>query len=263
MLPLPARPAGLALSLRRVSKSFASPNGPVLALDNLDLDVRAGEFVSIFGPNGCGKSTLLHILAGILKPDVGTVDFGVSARPGSVGIVFQSHEMSLLPWRTCIDNVTLPLEKDRALTAAQRRARALDLLERLRLDLPLGSYPYQMSGGQKQLTCIARALVAEPPILLLDEPFAALDYQTRLSMQGLLEAIWRELNVTTLFVSHDLDEAMLLADRFLLLTARPGTMAVMIDVPLPRPRDVTLTGSPEFVAVRSVVLRRFVQEVKR
>jgi NitT/TauT family transport system ATP-binding protein len=255
--------AGVRLSLRGVGKSFGSASAPHIAIQRINLDVFDGEFLSIFGPNGCGKTTLLHLIAGIMQPDEGTIAFNsVAPSRHSVGMVFQNYEKSLMPWRTCLDNIALPLEAHHALSKRERKEKARALLTDLGLSLPVEHYPYQMSGGQKQLTCIARAMVQQPALLLLDEPFASLDYQTRIEMQIKLQEIWKKTHVTTIFISHEIDEAIYLADRLILLTARPAHIAASFDVALARPRGLEVFSSPSFVQLRAKVLDRFTHEVK-
>jgi NitT/TauT family transport system ATP-binding protein len=228
------------------------------------MELSQGEFVSVFGPNGCGKSTLLHLIAGIVEPDAGEIQFSPDGgSPRSVGIVFQNYENSLLPWRTCLGNVALPLEAEGQLSRRKRTERALSVIRDLELKLPLDHYPYQMSGGQKQLTCIARAMVRRPSLLLLDEPFASLDYQTRIGMQETIQDIWGRTRVTTIFISHEVDEAIYLADRFLLLTSRPARAAGWFKVPLPRPRQFEMLSSGAFVALRAQILDKFMSELRQ
>lgn len=251
------------LSLKSVSKAFANDEGRHAVLEDFSVEVLNQEFLSIFGPNGCGKSTLVHLIAGIIEPDAGSIEFASGQAGRAVGIVFQNYENSLLPWRTCLDNISLPLEANGDLSKRQRREAALSLLEELGLRLPLTHYPYQMSGGQKQLTCIARAIIHRPSILLLDEPFASLDYQTRIDMQDKLQTIWAKARITTIFVSHEIDEAIFLADRLLLLTVRPARVAASFDIPLPRPRGFQSLASSPFVDLRAKILQLFRKEISR
>jgi len=254
--------AELSLSLENISKSFGRGENPHVVLKSFSMDVLQGEFLSIFGPNGCGKSTLLHLIAGILDPEEGKITHHYGENPDrSCGIVFQNYEKSLMPWRTCLDNIIFPLESLNYMTKGARREKARSILEELDLDLPLDHYPYQMSGGQKQLTCIARAMVRRPSLLLLDEPFASLDYSTRMDMQETLQNIWQKTGVTTIFISHEIDEAIFLADRLLLLTPRPARAAEWFKINLPRPRDLASFSSGDFVELRSRIIARFHREV--
>ena len=232
-------------------------------LADISFDVAPGEFLSLFGPNGCGKTTLLHIIAGITTPDEGAVTLPLQASENdatsTVGIVFQEYDKSLLPWRRCIDNIAFPLESKGAGGGGNRES-VRKLLADLDIELPLDRFPYQMSGGQKQLTCVARALIRGPQLLLLDEPFASLDYQTRLSMHGTIQRICQRAAVTTVFVSHEIDEAVFLADRVVLLTKRPATIASVFEVEQPRPRIEEVFSAPEFLRTRSLILDRFLRE---
>ena len=252
----------LQLSLKGISKAFGHKNNRTSIIENFSLDIFYGEFLSVFGPNGCGKSTLLHIIANIISPDEGRVviENSKEIKP-RVGIVFQNYDKSLMPWRTCLDNIALPLEAH-WVSRKERRERVYSFLNDLGLNLPVDQYPYQMSGGQKQLACIARAMIIQPSILLLDEPFVSLDYRTRIDMQFKLQEIWGKTRVTTILVSHEIDEAIFLADRFLLLTPLPLRGADSFVVPISRPRDITTLTSHTFLSLRSTILTRFTGEVK-
>jgi NitT/TauT family transport system ATP-binding protein len=225
-------------------------------LDGISLRVGTGEFVSVFGPNGSGKTTLLNVIACFVQPEQGSVFHNANGNE-RVGIVFQNYEKALFPWRNCADNIGFPLERDGNLSKQERRDRAASVVAELGLRLPLGHYPYEMSGGQKQLTSLARAMVAKPTLLLLDEPFASLDYQTRMDMQRIMQDIWMKTRVTTVFVSHEIDEALFLADRLILLTPRPARVAKEYVVPFARPRTVECFSSKEFVDLRSAILHDF------
>lgn len=262
MIPA-AGPVGVTVT--GLSKAYRGRDGTsTVVLDRFNLELASGSFLSLFGPNASGKTTLLHLIAGVLRPDAGQVAFtNPPMRTGAVGMVFQQYEKSLMPWLTCLDNIAFPLAAIDGLKRAARRARAEAVIADLGLDLPLRSYPYQMSGGQKQLTCLARAMALNPSLLLLDEPFASLDYLHRLEMQEVLQKIWTNTQVTTVLVSHDIDEAIYLADRLLLLGHRPARVLESFAVPLPRPRTVEVLTSPEFVELRAKVLTRFDVEVRR
>jgi NitT/TauT family transport system ATP-binding protein len=252
------------LSLNKVSKAFQRYDGPLVVLNEFTLEIFNSEFISIFGPNGCGKSTLLHIIAGIIEPDSGAVNIAQHYEADhQIGIVFQNYDKSLLPWRTCLDNIALPLEGSANISARERKERVTSVLKELNIQLPLSHYPYEMSGGQKQLTCIARAMIQQPSLLLLDEPFASLDYQTRLEMQTKLQEIWEKTQVTTIFISHEIDEAIFLADRLILLTARPAHIASQFHVQFPRPRQIGELSSTTFINLRAEILRVFMKEVKK
>lgn len=249
------------IEIRHVSKSFRLPGrhdaDAVEALSDVSLSVRAGEFVCLIGPSGCGKTTLLRLVDGLTRPDSGeiVVDGKASPAPGHwAGFVFQSFR--LLPWRTIIDNVQFPLELNG--TAPQiRRARAEEYLALVGLERFGHLYPHELSGGMQQRIGLARALAMEPSVLLMDEPFAALDAQTREFMQIELSRIWERHRVTVLFVTHSLDEALFLADRVVLMRPRPGRVDEIIEVNLPRPRwEHDLRALPEFVTTRAHMWER-------
>jgi NitT/TauT family transport system ATP-binding protein len=232
-----------------VCVSYPTPDGELTALNNLSFEIMPGEFVCLVGPSGCGKSTLLRLVAGLLHPDRGTVWLDgkqVTAPRRQVGIVFQ--QANLMPWRTVLGNVLLPLELSEVQrTQAHRRATAL--LELVGLCDFANAYPSELSGGMAQRVAIARALVHNPDVLLLDEPFGSLDALTREHMGQELLRIWRAQRKTVLMVTHSVPEAVLLADRVLILSPRPGTVAATVPVELPRPRSLTLMETPAFGAL--------------
>lgn len=238
-------PQGLPVRLFGVSVAFPGRDGPLVALRDLDLEVPAGSFTVIIGPNGCGKSTLLRLVAGLLTPSSGTVAVGSMGptvpRPGDgrVGIAFQQPR--LVPWLTTLDNVALPLTLA-GVPRAERRRRALEALARVGLDTAAGLRPRELSGGMAQRAALARALIGDPPVLLLDEPFSALDALTREAFDSELQRLWLERRRTVVMVTHSVGEAIRLADRVVVMTARPGRVARLVEVELPRPRPVTLTG---------------------
>jgi len=226
-------------------------------LRDFSLSVSKGEFVTFFGPNACGKSTLLSIVAGLVPQDSGTVCIGgLEPRTARIGFVFQHNQTSLLPWRTNLDNVALPLELAHV-SRTDRRKKASEFLQQLDVQIPADGYPYQLSGGQQQLLCIARALIADPDVLLMDEPFNQLDFQTRVAMNEKLQDIWMRTGKTTLFVSHDLDEALLLADRAVILSKRPAAIAATIENRLPRPRSRALLLDEGFFRLKKKALGVF------
>jgi len=256
------RMSAARLKVTGLSKRYGVAATPVPVLQDFNMNVGSGEFVSLFGPNGCGKSTLLHLIAGIIEPDAGKVEFNVEGRQNcSVGMVFQDYEKSLMPWRTCLDNIALPLERRQDLSRANIKLMAREVEEKLGLDLPFDRFPYELSGGQKQLTCVARAMATSPSLLLLDEPFASLDYQSRLNAQMKLQEVWQRTRVTTLLVSHEIDEAIFLADRVLLLSDRPAKVAGIFQVPFTRPRPLSTFSSAAFAALRGAVLDQFTKEM--
>ncbi|MEE7505715.1 ABC transporter ATP-binding protein [Methylobacterium mesophilicum] len=229
---------------------YETMEGSVEAVSNASLTVQPGEFVSIIGPSGCGKSTLLNALAGFLKPSSGrvTVDGEAIAGPSADrGMIFQQY--SLFPWKTVRENVEFGL-KMKGVRRSERERQARTLLGLAGLTAFENHYPDRLSGGMKQRVGIVRALATGPRILLLDEPFGALDAQTRLIMQQILTNMWQRLKISVLFVTHDIDEAIFLSDRVYVMTARPGSIKAEVVVPLPRPRQPALTLSSEFLALR-------------
>lgn len=232
---------------RNVNLTFRPPNrAPVRALQDFDIEVQEGEFLSIVGPSGCGKSTFLSILLGLIKPDSGDLDLHGRRIDGpgtDRAMVFQ--EFGLLPWRTVRHNVELGLQLT-GVPAALRRDTALRFIAMVGLTGFEGHYPHELSGGMKQRVGLARALATNPDVLLMDEPFAALDAQTRDLMQVELLRIWQEARKTVLFVTHQIDEAIYLSDRVLVMTKRPGRAKKIFSIDLPRPRDYEMRVTPEF-----------------
>jgi NitT/TauT family transport system ATP-binding protein len=238
------------LEVKELGKEFHGNHGHNVALRGVSFTTHRREFVCVIGPSGCGKSTLIRILAGLDTPSSGDVLLdGKSVRgPGpDRGMVFQGY--SLFPWRTVKKNVMFGLEmagKDSTIAEQE----ALQWIELVGLAKFANSYPHELSGGMKQRVAIARALANQPRILLMDEPFGALDAQTRAKMQGYLLEIWRNIDVTILFITHDLDEAIYLADRILVLKAHPGEVQELIEVPVPQPRHRDQFISPEYLATK-------------
>jgi NitT/TauT family transport system ATP-binding protein len=223
----------------------------------LDLDIRIaeGEFVTLFGPNGSGKTTLLNLIAGLDHADAGTVER--SASENDLGYVFQSYAETLLPWRTIRDNVALPL-RARGIHAGERVARADAEMRRFGILDHADRYPYELSGGLRQLVAIARSTIYHPALLLLDEPFSALDYANARHAWQRFRSMWAERPVTTICVSHNLDEAIFLGDRVCVLGARPGRIVARHSIPLGRDRDVAVLSDPRFQDLRAAVLETFV-----
>jgi NitT/TauT family transport system ATP-binding protein len=220
----------MSLVISNLSKSFKTRGGEVRALDDLNLVIEDNQFVSIVGPSGCGKSTLLKIIAGILPPCEGAVEFNRlgSAFEIKTDLVFQEH--GLFPWLDVVTNVALGLEMNGVKKAA-RTTKALTFLNKVGLRDFTSAYPHQLSGGMKQRVALARAIVSDPGILLMDEPFGALDAQTRMLLQEELIGIWRDFRKTVIFVTHDIDEAILLSDRILVMSRRPGKIIQEFFVP--------------------------------
>ncbi|CAB3805654.1 Vitamin B12 import ATP-binding protein BtuD [Paraburkholderia ultramafica] len=239
------------LEVRDLKKRFETRQGEYTALDGLNFKTHRREFVCVIGPSGCGKSTLIRILAGLERPTSGEVllDGKPVEGPGADrGMVFQGY--TLFPWLTVKKNVMFGLTMN-GLSKDHAEREALQWLDMVGLTKFADVHPHQLSGGMKQRVAIARALANRPRILLMDEPFGALDAQTRTKMQNHLLDIWRNIDVTILFITHDLDEAIFLADRILVLRANPGQVQELIEVPVPRPRDYSQVTSPEFVATKA------------
>jgi NitT/TauT family transport system ATP-binding protein len=240
----------IVLEAKELGKTFASPQGDVVALEDITFAVHRREFLCVIGPSGCGKSTLIRILAGLEIPSEGEVliDHKRVTGPGPErGMVFQAY--TLFPWLTVKGNVMFGL-KMAGRSHWERDAEARQWIEMVGLSKFENAYPDQLSGGMKQRVAIARALANQPRVLLMDEPFGALDAQTRCQMQSYLLQIWRNVDVTIVFITHDLDEAIYLADRILVLRAHPGRMDELIEVAVPRPRTPEQIISPEFLAAR-------------
>ena len=240
----------VVLEIQRLGRKFAGKNGPVTALQNISLKIHRRELVCVIGPSGCGKSTLIRIIAGLDEPTSGRmlVDGKESSGPcPERGMVFQGY--TLFPWLTVKRNIMFGLQMG-GMSPSDAEGRALEWLKLVGLTKFEDSYPSQLSGGMKQRVAIARALAPNPRVLLMDEPFGALDAQTRAQMQAHLLEIWRNVDVTIFFITHDLDEAIYLADRIIVLKANPGELQEVIEVPVPRPRRAEQFNSLEFLATR-------------
>ncbi len=235
-----------ALRIQNVAKTFSTPQGDVRALEHMSIDIKAGEFVSVIGPSGCGKSTLMNIVGGLVDDYEGEVHVDGALVRGcqkQIGVVFQ--EESTFPWRTAIDNVAFPLEAAGVAREA-RMARARELLELVGLGGFENRFPSELSGGMRQRIAIARTLAFQPRILLMDEPFAALDEQTRLLLGDKVLQIQQALNQTTLLITHNIAEAVQLSDRVIIMSFRPGRIKRVIDIDLPRPRSSKMMGGEKF-----------------
>jgi NitT/TauT family transport system ATP-binding protein len=245
------------ITIRGLSKSF---NGTVI-YDQFDLDLPQGEFISIFGPNGCGKSTLINMISGLMPMDVGRVLFdGQTIQETRLSYVFQNYRDALFPWLRAIDNIHYPL-KLMGLSRRKRDERVEQLLADFEVKIDLNAYPYMLSGGQQQTVSILRALVTNPEVLFLDEPFSALDYEMTLFMREQLQRIFMKTKTTTVLVSHDLEEAVQLANRVLLLTRRPTRIADIVEIDLPWPRDTESVTDARFVELKSHCLKVFRREI--
>jgi NitT/TauT family transport system ATP-binding protein len=250
------------IELRGVAKIYQTAQGELEALSNINLCVDEGEFLCIIGPSGCGKSTLLRILAGLYQQSAGEVVVnknGASNRPTNA-VVFQ--EYAIFPWRTVSDNVAFGLEM-RGVPRGEREKRTSAYLSKVGLTQFANHYPYQLSGGMKQRVALARALATDPEILLMDEPFGALDAQTRSVLQEELVRIWEEEKKTVVYITHSIEEAIMLGDRVVLMTARPGKIKSTYEVALPRPRSLKLRTTPEYNRLAQVIWEDLVEEVNK
>jgi NitT/TauT family transport system ATP-binding protein len=249
---------GVPITIRRVSKTFGqNTDRPFLALKEVSVEIAAGEFVSVVGPSGCGKSTLMLMVAGLLKRTSGAIVIGGTevTRPiTDVGIAFQDH--LLLDFRTALANVTLHADI-RRLPRKEIEARARELFAQLRLTGAIDKYPRQLSGGMRQRVSLIRTLVHDPPLLLMDEPFGALDALTRLQVRTDLEALWLRRRPTVLFITHSVEEAVGLSDRILVMGPSPGEVVDEIRIDLPRPRPIVLGDVPQFSAYVDRIHKQF------
>ena len=254
--PLKSLPRAGAIEVRSVGQVFKTSTQDVVALSDVSLEVKPGRFVVIVGPSGCGKSTLLMIMAGLRQQTSGTVTINgapiLKPDPDRVGVVFQ--EASLFPWLTAEENVDFPLAL-RGVAKSERRAKAQDALRLVGLDGFGKRHPHELSGGMKQRVSIARGLVQDPPVLLMDEPFAALDEQTRMTMGDELLRIWAATGKTVVFVTHSLTEAVYLADEVVVMSPRPGRIVDHLQVPLARPRTYEMLSGDAFGSLRDRIWR--------
>jgi NitT/TauT family transport system ATP-binding protein len=241
-------PGRESIAVRQLWKRYGDSDTGVVALSNIDFSIADGEFVSIVGPSGCGKSTLLRILAGLMPPTQGEAALNGSAISGprrDIGVVFQSPV--LFPWRTVLANAKLPVDVQ-GLDKAAMHTRAQDLLKLVGLEGFEGRYPRELSGGMQQRVSLVRALIHDPALLLMDEPFGALDAMTRETMHIELQRIWMESRKTVVFITHSIAEAVFLSDRVLVMTPRPGKVAEILKVDLPRPRSLDIVNTETFGA---------------
>lgn len=245
------------LEARNVTKEFESKRARTLALDDVSLQICEGEFLSLVGPSGCGKTTLLRVLDHLTAPDTGAVYFeGEAIRECSRDMAFVFQDTALLPWRSVRRNVELGLEA-RRVSASEARRLAMEVLDLVGLTEQAEAPPYTLSGGMQQRVGIARALVTRPKVLLMDEPFSHLDNFTRETLQVELQRLWSQLHMTTVFVTHDIDEAIFLSDRIALFRRSPGRIVDTVDVPLDRPRDQSkVRADPRALELREYIIGR-------
>lgn len=247
------------INVQGLCKSFG---GQVLYQD-FDLTLPEGKVISVFGPNGCGKSTLINMMSGLIPIDQGQITVADKPlRRSRIGYVFQNYRDTLFPWMSAFDNIAYPL-KVKGMAEKNRHQRVDQLLSTFDITLDLGRYPYQFSGGQQQLIAILRAVVADPEVLFLDEPFSALDFEMTLYIREKLQQVHMESNLTTVVVSHDLEDAVYLADQILLLSKRPTHVVEKVQFGLPRPRTPDTVSHPEFVRTKGHCLDIFRQEMRQ
>ncbi len=247
------------ITLRGLTKSF----GGQLLYDKFALDLPRGKVSSFFGPNGCGKSTLINMICGLIRPDAGEVLFdGKTRRETVIGYVFQNYREALFPWKRAIDNIKYPLRLARWSNVEMTR-RIEEMVADFAISFDLHRYPWEFSGGQQQLISIMRALAPKPEVIFLDEPFSALDYEATLSIRDKLQDVFQKSALTTIVVSHDLEDAVYISDYLYLLTKRPTQVAEIVPFDAPRPRSVATLSSAAFVSTKARSLEVFQREVCR
>ncbi len=244
------------IKVDKVSKSFKNDNGRIEVLKNVDFEILKGEFLTFFGPNGCGKSTLVNILAGIEQSNSGNISFPELNRQPRIGFVFQNYRDSLMPWLNVEKNICFPL-KLKGVSKKEQQERLDTIVSEFEINIDLKSKVYNLSGGQAQMVSILRGLIVNPEILILDEPFSALDYQTNLMLYEEILSIWRKLKITVILISHEIDEAIYLGDRVAFLSKKPASIFEILDSDLPRPRKLEDMGSKEFVNLKQKALNIF------
>jgi NitT/TauT family transport system ATP-binding protein len=245
------------LAAERVSLVYRTSREPIVAIEEFSVSVGSGEFVSLVGPSGCGKSTFVRLASGLLQPSQGRITLAGSAVTGprrDVGVVFQSP--TLLPWKSVLDNVLVPC-RALGLEKGKSKERAWDLLKLTGLEKFALNYPYELSGGMQQRVGLARGLIHEPRVLLMDEPFGALDAMTRERMAGELQRIWMATGTSVVFITHSIPEAVFLSDRVVVISPRPGRVIEELAVPLPRPRDVQTMSDERFSGLCRRLRERF------
>ena len=240
------------IRIENVSKSFRQEDGiDKLVLDNISFEIKSGEFITIFGPNGSGKSTLLNLLAKLMKTSQGIIEFENTKEVSAY--IFQDYKANLLPWKNVWQNVAQPLLWQN-LSKTESRKKVEVLFEKLKINVPMGAFPYTLSGGQAQLVSILRSVIIEPSLLLADEPFSALDLMNRWKLSIVLRDLWLELKFKSVFVSHDIDEAIFLGNRLILLSKMPTRIKKIFDINLPEKRTKEILTSPEFIKIKESIL---------
>lgn len=245
------------VSIQNIKKSFINNGRKVEVLAGIDLEVERGEFVVIFGPNGCGKTTLLNIIAGLERKDGGEVILGGALK---TSFVFQNYREAIFPWQKVVGNIAFPLQL-KGISKKERCNKVKSLINSLGIKLDPQAYPYELSGGQQQMVAILRALITQPDILLLDEPFSSLDYKTTLLMEEKILEIWNQLHLTILFVTHEIDEAVFLSSRIALMSDKPSSIVKALNNNLPYPRHWSMIGSAQFSNLKQTALDIFMSHL--
>lgn len=245
------------LKIDNLKKVYDHNGNSVEVFDSFNLEISRGEFVGIFGPNGCGKTTLLNLISGLDKEFSGKIDFDNKAK---TSYIFQNYRESIFPWLTIADNISYPL-KLRGLSKKEQSNAAQSICNQFNIKFNLSDYPYTLSGGQQQLVAILRGLITKPDILLFDEPLSSLDYQTTLFMLKKIQEIWQETKTTVIFISHDIDEAITLSQKIILLSNKPTKVIKIFDNRLHYPRKTDIMGTNEFVELKHNILSVFTDEV--
>ena len=240
--------------IEEISKSYGNNE----VLKNLNLEIDKGSFVTFLGPNACGKTTLLNIVSGLIKHDSGSVAIN-NKKPIKVGYVYQNSHKTLFPWKKVIDNIAFPLELE-GLSKLKRYKKVREFLEKFEIVLPLDIYPYQLSGGQQRMVAIARSLINKPDILIMDEPFDGLDYKTRINTQNKILEMWLKLRPTILFVSHSIDEIILLSQKIVLFGKEKGNILKIIENNLPYLRNYQLMADKSFIEIKKNILETFIRK---
>ncbi len=241
-----------------LSKTYQHNGNSIKIFDDFNLEVSRGEFIGIFGPNGCGKTTLLNLISGLDKLFLGKIKFNKKIK---ISYIFQNYRESIFPWLTIADNISYPL-KLHGYTRKEQKTAAQEICNHFDIKFDLFNYPYTLSGGQQQLVSILRGLITNPDILLFDEPLSSLDYQTTLFMLNKIQEIWQETKTTVLFISHDIDEAITLSQKIILLSVKPTKIIKTFDNHLNYPRNTDVLGSSEFVELKCNILSTFTNYVK-
>lgn len=252
----------MALFARNLSKEYKSKRGEVLALEDISIHIKDHEFVSVVGPSGCGKTTLLRLIAGLIEPSTGTIDYTGENRNGKPQSAMVFQEQGLFPWLSVLDNVAFGLEMQ-GVGRQDRHEKAHEFIQRIGLSGFADNYPYELSGGMRQRVALARAFLADTQMLLMDEPFGALDAQTRLVLQEELLRIWGNDKKMILFITHDIEEAVILSDRVLVMTGRPGKIRDEIIIPMERPRDLTSRDNSDVTEIKWHIWKMLESDVKQ